>query len=417
MTNSKNSKINILISAEKEKLQQVVSQQLPVDLLNQFSPEGSKDIRISVRRKGNIDLTAENNSLKYEVPLELFVQKDTLLGNVDVLFEMYLGFETKFLFKDNWELMTRTKMTGYQWIKKPELDFGVLNIPLDKTILNAIQSNHEMFCQQLDDKLKVVGDIRPTLSQVLSNLPNPIPTPAGEQIWWQCETIKTSMSPLFEKEGFIYGKIALEGATKFSYGKSLENLITVVKSPNIVPDVKKESHLKTLLSINFRAIEKSALALLQKQSLEFKNQRVQVKAVRVEKVGQRLKVTADLKGSFDGKMIVLGKPVFDSYKKEIQLKEVELVLKGNNFLSKTMVVFLRKVLEEKISTILNFPIQKSIDLANQQVKYVPYLDGLFAKGKINVVDIPQLEVQPEALVISLSMKGYLQLGLEGSGPI
>ena len=103
----------------------------------------------TLKGKGNIDLTAENNSFKYEVPLELFVQKDTMLGNVDVLFEMYLGFETKFLFKDNWELSTRTQMTGYQWIKKPELDFGILNIPLEKTVLNAIQSNKEMLGQQV----------------------------------------------------------------------------------------------------------------------------------------------------------------------------------------------------------------------------------------------------------------------------
>lgn len=416
MTNSKNSKINILISIDKEQLQQVIGQQLPVDLLNQFSPEGAKDLRISVRRKGNVDLSAEKNSFKYEVPLELFVQKDTMLGNVDVLFEMYLGFETKFLFKDNWELATRTQMTGYQWIKKPEIDLGLFNIPLDKTVLNAIQSNKEMLCKQVDDKIKVVGDVRPMMNQILSSLPNPIPTPAGEQVWWQCETIKTSISPLFEKDGFIYGKIALEGTTEFSYGKALEKLTIVVKSPDIVPDLEKESHLQTLLSINFRAIEKSALALLQKQSFEFKNQKIQIEAVRIEQVGQRLKVAADLKGSFDGKMIVLGKPVFDNSKNEIQLKEVELDLKGSNFFSKTMVVFLRKIVEEKISSILNFPIQKSIDLVNQKVKHVPFQDGLFVKGKINVVDIPQLEVQSEALVISLSMEGYMQLGLENSKP-
>ena len=417
MTNSNTSKINILISIDKEKLQQVIGQQLPVDLLNQFSPSSAKDIRISVRRKGNIDLKAEKNSIKYEVPLELFVQKDTMLGNVDVLFEMYLGFETKFLFKNNWELVTRTQLTGYQWVKKPELDFGILNIPLEKTVLNAIYENKEMLCQQVDDKIKEVGDIRPKLSQILSILPNPIPTPAGEQMWWQCETVKTSMSPLFEKEGFIYGKIALEGDTEFSYGKALEKLTTVVKSPDIVPDVEKESHLQTMLQINFRAIEKSALALLQKQSFEFKGQKINADAVRLEQVGSRLKVSVDLKGSFDGEMQLLGKPIFDASKKEIQLKEVDIDLKGNNFLSKTMVVFLRRIVEEKMTPLLKFSIKKPIELANQRVKYVPFQNGIFAKGKINTIDIPQFEVHQDALVINLLLKGYLQIGLEKTDPL
>lgn len=417
MTNSKHSKINILVSLDKEKLRQVIGDQLPVNLLNRFSPKGASDLHISVRRKGKIDLTAKDNIIKYEVPLELFVQKDTMLGNVDVLFEMYLGFETKFLFKDNWELLTRTQMTGYQWVKKPELDFGIFNVPLDSTVLNAIQSNKEILCEQVDEKIRTAGDIRPRLSQILSALPNPIPTPAGAQVWWQCETVKTSMSPLFEKDGFIYGKIALEGTTEFSYGKALEKLTTVVKAPDIVPDVEKESHLQTLLSINFRAIENSALVLLQKQPFEYKGQKIQATAVRIEQVGQRLKVAADLRGSFDGEVIILGKPLYDATKNEIQLREVDLDLRGNNFLSKTMVVFLRKIIEDRIATILNFPIQKPIDFANQKAKYVPFKDGLFAKGKINQVTIPQLKVQEDALVINLIIKGYLQLGLEDLKPL
>ena len=324
MTNSNNSIVNILVSINKEQLQQVIGQQLPVDLLNHFSPKKLKEIRISVRRKGNIDVTAENNSFKYRVLFELFVQKDTMLVNMDMLFEIYLEFITKFLFKDSWELATRTQITGYQWIKKPELDLGIFNISLENTVLKAIQSNKEILCKKVDNKIKEIGDIRTKLNQILSILPNPIPTPSDEQVWWQCKMIKTSISPLFEKDGFIYIKTALEANTEFSFGKPLEKLTTVIKAPDIVPDIEKESHLQTLLSITFKTVEKSAMRWLQKQSFELKGRKIQIVAVRIKQARQRLKITINLEGSFEGEIILVGKPVFDSSKNEIQIKEIEL---------------------------------------------------------------------------------------------
>lgn len=417
MTNSKTSSINILIALEKAALQQVIDTQLPVDLLSNFSPEGAKDLKINVRRKGKMDLEVLQNGFKYEIPLQLFVQKDTMLGNVDVLFEMYLGFESKFLFKENWELATRTQLTGYQWITKPEIDLGLFNIPLEKTVLEALMENKATVCEQVDAQLQAVGDIRPMLNGLLSSIPNPIVTPANAQIWWECKTIKTTLAPLSEKEDFVYTKIGLKGDTQFSYGHPLEKKLTVVKAPDIVGDLPKESHLQSNLSINFRAVEKTALALLQKQSFDFKGQTIQFQSVKISKANQRIKVSIDLEGSFDGTATVFGKPVFDSKKQLIKLEEVDLDLRGNNFLSKTLVVFLKNIVEEKMKPFLKFPLQDTIAWANKTIKHQSFQNGLFAKAKINEVDVPNIDIQSDALVLDLSLKGYLQLGLESSTPV
>lgn len=414
MTNSKISQIHILVALEKAALQQVIETQLPVDLLNQFSPNGT-DIRISVKRKGKIDFQVEQNIFKYQVPLQIFAQKDTFLGNVDVLFEMYLGIKTRFLFKEDWELKTRSELTGYQWIKKPELDFGVFNYPLDKTILNALESNKKIICEQLDKKIMSAVDVRPYLNNILNSLPNPIITPAGSQISWQGDRFQTSMTPLFEKEGFIYGKLGLKGSTQFAYGRILAPVTTVIKAPDLISDLDKETHLQTHLLIDFKAVEQTALTLLQKQKLEFKNQKVEVQSVQISKVGQFLKVLANLQGSFDGYLSLMGKLFFDSTKNEIRLGQAELDIKGNNFISKTLVVFLRRLIEEKVMQNLQFPIQPSIDFANQKIKHWDFDLGMFAMGKIKSVDIPKIEVKEDALALDLSVKGYLQLGLKLKG--
>ncbi|MEM6965156.1 MAG: DUF4403 family protein [Bacteroidota bacterium] len=410
MTNSKISEIHILIALEKAALQQVIDTQLPVDLLSQFSPPGA-DVRISVRRKGKIDLQVDKNTLTYQVPLQIFARKDTFLGNVDVLFEMYLGVATRFLFKENWELKTRSELIGYQWIKKPELDFGLFNYPLDKTILNAFESNKKTICEQLDKQIMSTVDVRPFLNNILSSIPNPILTPAGSQIAWQGDTFQTSMTPLHEKEGIIYAKLGLKGATQFAYGRTLPHVTTTVKAPDLISDLKEETHLQTHLLIDFRAVEKTAITLLQKQKLEFKHQKIEVRSVQISKAGKYLKISADLRGSFDGAIVLMGKPIFDPLKNEIRLESADLDIRGNNFISKTLVVFLRRLIQEKVMQNLQFPIQPSIDFANQKIKHWDFDLGGFAKGIIKSVNIPTIEVTEDALALELSVKGYVQLGL------
>ncbi len=412
MTNFKTSDFSILLALDKEALQQVIETQLPVELLKQFAPEGADDIRVSVRRKGKIDFQIAQNIIDYRVPLELSVQKNMMLGNVDVLFEMYFSFQTQFLIKDNWEVATRTQLTDYQWIKEPKIDLGIINIPLDKTVIKAIESNKESICQQVDNVIKKQLDFQALLTQFLSALPNPISTPAGGQVFWKCEQVNTSMTPIYENGNVIYVKVGLKGATEFSYGKALPIEKTVIKSPDLVSDIEKESLVQSILRVDFKAMEKSAMVLLQKQQFEFKGQKINVSSIQINQIGQRLKINLGLEGAFNGTATLIGKPVFDRMNQILKVTESELDLKGNNFISKTMVVFLESIIEEKLMSKLQFSITKSIETANEKIKYFPIQQGFYAKGKINEVDLPRIEVEADALLIQLSMKMFLQLGLE-----
>ena len=80
MTNFKTSIFRILLALDKEALQQVIDTQLPVELLSQFAPKGADGIRVSAKRKGIVDFQVAQNTVDYKVPLELFVQKDMMLG-------------------------------------------------------------------------------------------------------------------------------------------------------------------------------------------------------------------------------------------------------------------------------------------------------------------------------------------------
>ena len=174
----------------------------------------------------------------------------------------------------------------------------------------------------------------------------------------------------------------------------------------------KESHIQTSLNLDFDAVEKIVLGLLKKQNFEFKGQEIKVNAVEISGLKDKLVIETDLSGAFDGKMNLIGKPVYNKESQIIQLAQVDIDLRGRNFLSKAIVFVLGNYIEQKIIPLLKFSIKNQIEPANEILQFLPIKFGLFAKAKINELDIYQIDVLEKTLILHFSLKGNIQLNLE-----
>jgi len=174
----------------------------------------------------------------------------------------------------------------------------------------------------------------------------------------------------------------------------------------------KQSHIQTTLDLEFIAVEKLILNLLKNQEFEFKGQEIKVEKIKINGYGNKLNIKALLSGAFDGKMDLVGKPIFDREQQVIQLTQVNIDLEGSNFLSKTIVVFLGSYIEQKITPFLQFSLKNQINPLNQLLNYIPLKYGLLANAKITDLDIPDIQVMNDKLILHLSLKGNLNLSLK-----
>jgi len=402
------SNLNVKVTLQKEALQQIIDNNLPDPLIKDLSPPEAKGIIINVRKNGKVDIEATGNTFRYAIPLQIHTFKSMMLGNVDVTFEVVVQMESQFIIGDDWELMTRTELKDYKWIEKPQLDLGFFKFPLDSIIEEVLENNKSTICKTIDQQVMQRLDIRTPLNNILTQLPNPLVILDTEKIWWECESIKTKIAPFSTDSKYINVTVGAQVPFYFSYGKALEKTNTNLQAPDITLDLDQQSTLRTSCYIDFKTLEKAATTFLQKpasqggwKEFDIKGQKIKIKNVQINGEGKKLKITAKTEGSFDGTIQVAAQPVFDASSQEIQLKNPELDLQGDNPKSKMVSLVAEKAIETRMSEFLNFPIQKGIDLLNEKIASNNVPPNFLIKGMVTAVDIPEFEIEKEGLKLGI----------------
>ena len=411
------SNLNVKVSLQKEALQQIINNNLPDPLIKDLSPPEAKGIVINVRKNGNVKIEATGNTFTYAVPLQIHAFKSMMLGDVDVNCEVKVEMASQFIIGDDWQLMTRTELKNYQWVEKPQLDLGFFKLPLDSIIENLLEKNRATICKTIDQQVMQQLDIRTPLNNILTQLPNPLVIMDTEKIWWECETIQTKIAPFSTDGDSINVTVGAQVPFYFSYGKALEKTNTQLQAPDITMDLDQQSTLRTSCYVDFKTLEKAATTFLQKKEFEIKGQKINIKEVQINGIDNKLEITVKVAGSFDGTVQVAAQPVFDTSSQELQLKNPELDLKGDNLKSKMVSLVAEKAIEAKMAEFLNFPIQNGIDLLNEKIVSNNVPPNLVIKGKVTAVDIPEFEIGQDGLKLGIIADCLGELMMVGEKPI
>ena len=403
--------LNVLVSLEIKELQNILDRQFPEILLKNFSPEDS-DILLNVQRSGQVKLSGERNVLEYQVPLDLLVEKNTFLGDVDVNFGIVLGFETQFLIKNNWELVTRTNLKRYQWTYKPKLKVGFLKIPLDTLVIKTLEKNKDTICQQIDARTMKELDIRPHLNQLIADLPNPITLAPSIQIFWQSQTAQTFLTGLATKNGEVRFAAGLEAPINISIGKPLEKIAIEVNAPEIKESLSDESNFQTKALIDYQFMQEMTMEFLQEQSLEIRGQEIRLEGIQFSKSSNKLKVTAQLTGSLKANLVIKGIPSFDESSGFLKFKETEVEITGDNLKTKTLLFFAREKIEIQIATMAHFPLKDMLEALKKKIAVQEFAPGILLNVELGKVNIQEIQVLDDAIEGQLEAKGLLHFQLK-----
>ena len=403
------SNLNIKVSFETYAIQQLIDQYLPDPLLKDFSPPEAKGILINARKNGSIQLEATGNTFKYQIPLQIQAFKSMMFGNIDVPMEILLDMTSQFIIKDDWQFVTKTELINFQWLEKPQLDLGILKLPLDSIIQDVLEKNKKSICQTIDQQVMKQLDIRTPLNNILTKLPNPVVFLETEKVWWQSDAISTSIGPFSTDEKEIKVKLGATTPFCFSYGKKIEVQKPTLQAPDITLELDNNSTLRTSCFIDFGTLENFATSFLQKKEFDIKGQKINIQDVRISGANKKLNIKVQVTGSFDGTVFVAAQPIFNQKDKTIQLQNPELDLKGDNLKSKMISLVAEKAIESKMSEFLNFPIQNALDILNQNITSNKVLPNITIKGNVKNVDIPEIEIEKEGLSLGIIAEGDMSM--------
>lgn len=231
---NKISNIVLPITLHQDSLSKLINDRVPKILYNdaQKKNSNSKDLELKFTRTGNLVADFSGKNIFYQSPIKIWGKKKWLLGNVEIQAEINLYFKTELDVSSNWDLNTVTELVKYEWIKKPELILGKMDISLGFLSDLIIKHAKDEVTRKLDGALKENFDLHSTIQDVWSKIQKPVKAIQAHGVWLDLDPKSVGLMPFTKKEKWIKTGLQLQSMFK-AYIADDPSLDTIQK--NIAP--------------------------------------------------------------------------------------------------------------------------------------------------------------------------------------
>jgi hypothetical protein len=387
-----------------------------------FDNNGGDNIMVKAWKRDNISINLVGNQLSYRVPLKLWIKagfKVTKLGITlsdykEIEGEIALKFKTKFNVNKDWTISTNTTSDGYEWISKPILKVGPVDIPI-KIIANAIlNSKQNVLSTEIDKQVASNFNIKKYVQDAWNMMQEPINVSDSLQLWIKLTPQEISMTPLSGFAGKAKTNIGIKSIAETYMGsKPVQTINPMMPNLNILDKIDNNFQLNIFNNIKYSKIEEMAKKLVQGQTYKQGKYVVQVQNIQIYGSNEKLIIALDLLGSLKGKVYLTCVPFYNDSTMSIEMKDVDYELKTKNALIKSadwlyhggfirmLTPYLRYSIKDKINETKKL-IEETLD--NKKVT-----NNITLQGQINNLNIGGIYLTPDVLNVVILADGKLQL--------
>lgn len=392
---------------------------------NSYTDNDNDLFKTKVWKRGNIVISAATNDVfDFVVPLKVWAEKGYSVFGItqyqSTTFEMNLKFSTKFQINPDWTVKTITSPNGYEWITKPVLKFGSIEIPIAPIIGKIISNNHQTFASSIDDAVAKNIAIKPYVIQAWNMLKQPYQVSEEYRTWVRVEPLELIMTPLKTIGRNIKATIGLKAYTETIIGDKPAIKPPVANIPNLKTAATIPSEFQVMLVNNIPFSEATLMAkkMFVGEKFEFKEGKYNIEVTDLNIYGSNefLVIKTDIKGSLKGTVYVKGIPVYDAVKQKVVLTNTQLDIKTKNILVKTAAWLLEGKLEQMIQDEYGVPMGELITYAKQSIETsmnAEHFKGVKTTGKITEVIPDTVALTPDGIMAIVKAKGQINLMVNG----
>lgn len=413
------STIQIKIRLHREELVKSINDQLKGPLYedNNLKDDG---MMIKATKRNNISLNIDNQKITYKVPLDLWIKKDLAITDVEGEGSLSLDFTTNYSINPDWSLKTKTELSGFQWLREPIIKLGFANLPITPIANLVLNQTKGDLSKSIDDEVKNMFDLKKEMAAVWQQISEPYLMSEEYNTWL-----------LFNPESM--GMTALK-----SYGSIVEATAVIVSKPYVVvgekPEVPKAKKMPDFQLINlteggddfnlslntevsFKEAERISKQNMVGETFSSGKKSVKVEDMEIYGQGNKLVVNTKLSGSYNGNIYFIGKPVFNEKKNKIEMQNVEFDFSSQKALMKSASWLFKGTLKKKIQESLDFYLQYNLDdskaMVQQQLKNYPIANGIILNGLLDDISVSHVYVTTDAIKVRVGLKGKLNVDVKG----
>ncbi len=391
---------------------------------NSLDDNGGDNIMVKAWKKENIRIGFENGQFSYRVPLKLWIKAGwkiqqfgiTLSDYRELNAEIALNFRTSFILNKDWSVTTVTTSDGYEWLSKPTLKLGPIELPITFIADLIIKYNTGTINSAIDAGLKQSLDLKTTARQAWIELQKPMLLSEEYGLWLRVRPTSVSALPISGSNGIIKHTTSIQAVTECFTGKEPPSLInSVLPDLQIVNKLGDEFLANVVSYIRYEYLDSITRDVLVNTSYTYGKKKITITGVSVYGNESKMIIATDVTGSITGKLYFSGLPMYRASDSSIILNDLQFSIQTKNRLVKSASWLASSGIEKLIGRNMSYPIgaevRETYDLMVENLKKYELGEGFFISGNLNGLEVQQPVLAPAGIIAPVSIKGKLLVGL------
>ncbi len=392
---------------------------------NSLDDNGGDNIMVKAWKKENIRLSFEKGQFNYRIPLKLWIKAGWKIDQFGISLSDYremnaeiaLKFHSSVTVNKDWSVTTVTASDGYEWLSKPTLKIGPVEIPITFIADMIIKYNTQTINSAIDDGLKQSLDLKTTARDAWITLQKPMLLSAEYGLWLRVSPKTISALPISGGNGVIRHTSSIQAVTECFTGKQPPARINAVLPDLLTVNKLSDDFLANVTSyIGYGYLDSITRSMLMNTSYTFGKKTITITGISIYGNENQMIIATDVTGSIKGKLFFSGIPVYRTSDSSIILKDLKFALQTKNVLLKSASWLANSGIEKMISGKMSYPIgaemRETYTMMAESLKKYELGQGFFISGNLGGMEVLQPVLAPAGIIAPISIKGKLAVRLE-----
>jgi hypothetical protein len=386
---------------------------------------GGDNIMVKAWKKDNIKMGFENGQFIYRVPLKLWIKAGWKINQFGISLSDYremnaeiaLKFRSSVVVNKDWSVTTITTSDGYDWLTKPTLKIGPVELPITFIADMIIRYNTKTINSAIDTGLEQSLDLKTTARDAWIEMQKPMLLSEEYGLWLRISPKSVSAMPITGVKGIIKHTTSIQGVAECFTGKRPPTMIN-----RVLPDLTAATNLSdeflanVISYIGYEYIDSITRLTLVNTSYEYGKKKITITGVSVYGNESKMIIATDVTGTINGKLYFSGMPMYRVSDSSIILKDLKFSVQTKNVLIKSASWLANSGIEKMISKNMSYPIgadiRETYDMMVESLKKYEIGEGFIMTGNLIGFEVQQPMLVPAGIIAPVSIKGKLAIKLE-----
>jgi hypothetical protein len=386
---------------------------------------GGDNLMVKAWKKDNIKINFENGRFIYRVPLKLWIKAGWKIQQFGISLSDYremnaeiaLKFQTTVSVNKDWSVKTVTTSDGYDWLSKPTLKIGPIDLPITFIADMIIKYNTATLNSAIDKGLEQSLDLKTTAKQAWVELQKPILLDEEYGLWLRVSPKSVSALPISGGKGIIRHTTSIQAVAECFSGKEPPSRINNTLPELLTINKMSDEFVANVVSyISYDYLDSVTRQTLINTSYTFGKKAITITGVSVYGNENKMIIATDVTGSVKGKLYFAGLPTYRASDSSIILSGLQFSAQTKNVLLKSASWIANSGIERMISRNMSYPIgadmRETYDLMAENLKRYELGQGFYLGGSLSGMEVQQPVLAPAGIIAPVNIKGKLLVKLD-----